>query len=126
MPNFYFGGSLFGGLKPTIQSFEWCDGIYSHGHKCSDYSSVLGNAKEGITKYDSCSENQPRDALQVYDESPKRNMHIKSDEWLNEGQGKLLRGPKVVSCERLGGLNHPNRSLEKSTSSTRDNLISTA
>ena len=27
LPNFYFGGSLFGGLKPTIQWFEWCDGI---------------------------------------------------------------------------------------------------
>ena len=44
------------------------------------------------------------DALQVYDESPKRNMRIKSDGWLNEGQEKLLGGPKVVSCEQSGGI----------------------
>jgi len=69
------------------------------------------------------SENNPLvDAVQVFNENPKRNTYIKSYEWFGKGQENLQEGSEVVSCESLGGLNPPNRFLKKSTSSTYDKL----
>ena len=62
----------------------------------------------------------------MFDESPKRNIHINSDDWFGEGQGKLPDGSEVVFHEQLDGLNPSNGLLEKSTSSIHDKLASNA
>ena len=103
--------SLFGGLKPAIQSFDLCDGIYSPGHKCSHSLTALGNGVN-ITKYDCCSEHHPLvDALQLFDESPKRNSHVMSDEWFGEGQVELPATSAVVSSD--GGFSIPRCAAEE-------------
>ena len=61
--------------------------------------------EEEVSKDDGCAEQHPlANASQVFDESPMRNTHTKSDEWMGEGQGKVLEGIEVVSCEPLGVL----------------------
>ena len=64
---------------------EWCDEIYFPGHKCkkmgSNYLIVVVVEEEDTMQYNFCSENHPLvDALPVFEESPKRNTYIKSDE----------------------------------------------
>jgi len=135
MPESYYREIFIGGLKPAIKSFEkWekvlcelCD--YFPGHKCkkmgSNYLIVLVDEEEDTTKYNFCSDNHPLvDALQVFDESPKRNTYIKSNAWFGEGQEKLPEGFEVVSSEQLGGLNPFNELFKKSTSSTHDKAAS--
>lgn len=105
--------------------------MYLLGHKCkkmgSNYLIVLVDEDQDTTEYNFCSENHPlADALHAFDNSLKRNTCIKSDEWFREGQENPQEGSEVASCEQLGGLNPPNRLLERSTSHAHDKLASNA
>uniref|UniRef100_A0A7C9D7J2 GPI inositol-deacylase PGAP1-like alpha/beta domain-containing protein n=1 Tax=Opuntia streptacantha TaxID=393608 RepID=A0A7C9D7J2_OPUST len=72
-------------------------------------------------------ENPPSvDALQVFEESPKGDIHISLDDGFGEGQGKGPGGFEVVPCEQFGGLNPSNELLEKSTSSIHGKVTSNA
>jgi len=56
----------------------------------------------------------------MFNESPKKKIYIKSDEWFGKGEENLQEGSTFVSCEYLGGLNPPNRLLEKFISNTHE------
>jgi len=98
MPEPYYRKGFIKGLKPAITSFEkwekvlckFCDEIYFPGRKCkkmgSNYLVVLVDEEEDTMDNNFCSNNHPLvDALQVFDESPKRNTFIKSNSWFGEG-----------------------------------------
>ena len=110
---------------------ELCDELYVPGHSCKKIGPntlfVVVAEEEETIQLDFGVKNHPAvDAPQMFDESPKPNTYIKSDERDGNRRETAQEGFEMMPCEQLDGLNPSNGLIVKSTSSIYDKSTSTA